>query len=86
MAKAPADGYTLLVHSAGHIVNPAMYPSLSYDTLKDFAGITPLAELPNVLVAAPQALRIVKDLVAQAKAQARQASTTGRPATARPRT
>ena len=57
VAKAPADGYTLLVHSAGHVVNPSIYPNLSYDTLKDFAGITPLASLPNVLVTAPGALQ-----------------------------
>ena len=57
VAKAPPDGYTLLVHSAGHLVNPAIYPNLSYDTLKDFAGITPLASLPNVLVTAPDSSR-----------------------------
>ncbi|WP_431274542.1 tripartite tricarboxylate transporter substrate binding protein [Variovorax ureilyticus] len=69
VAKAPADGYTLLVHSAGHLVNPAIYPNLSYDTLKDFAGITPLASLPNVLVTSPSRFADVKDLVAQAKAK-----------------
>ena len=53
VAKAPADGYTLLVHSAGHLVNPALYPNLSYDTIKDFAGVTALASLPNVLVTTP---------------------------------
>ena len=45
VAKAPSDGYTLLVHSSGHVVNPALYPKLSYDTLKDFDGISPLASL-----------------------------------------
>ncbi|MEO5737225.1 MAG: tripartite tricarboxylate transporter substrate binding protein [Variovorax sp.] len=69
VAKAPADGYTLLVHSAGHLVNPSIYPSLSYDTLKDFAGITPMASLPNVLVTTPGKFNDVKDLVAQAKAK-----------------
>jgi tripartite-type tricarboxylate transporter receptor subunit TctC len=68
VAKAPADGDTFLIHSAGHLVNPAIYPNLSYDTLKDFAGITPLASLPNVLVAAPNRFADVKDLVTQAKA------------------
>src|SRR5678810_1214641 len=53
VAKALPDGYTLLVHSAGHVVNPAIYANLSYDTLKDFSGITALASLPNVLVTAP---------------------------------
>ncbi|WP_076997577.1 tripartite tricarboxylate transporter substrate binding protein [Variovorax sp. KK3] len=69
VAKAPADGYTLLVHSAGHLVNPSIYPGLTYDTLKDFAGITPMASLPNMLVVAPNRFADVKDLVAQAKAK-----------------
>jgi tripartite-type tricarboxylate transporter receptor subunit TctC len=68
-AKAPADGYTLLVHSAGHLVNPWIYKGLSYDTLKDFAGITPMASLPNVLVTAPSHFADVKDLVAKVKAK-----------------
>jgi tripartite-type tricarboxylate transporter receptor subunit TctC len=67
VAKAPADGTTLLVHSAGHVVNPAMYANLPYDTLKDFAGVAPLASLPNVLVVAPGKFKDVADLVAQAK-------------------
>jgi tripartite-type tricarboxylate transporter receptor subunit TctC len=69
VAKSAPDGYTLLVHSAGHLVNPAIYPNLSYDTLKDFAGITPLASLPNVLVTAPGRFKDVHDLVEQAKAK-----------------
>ncbi|RZL85678.1 MAG: tripartite tricarboxylate transporter substrate binding protein, partial [Variovorax sp.] len=69
VAKAAPDGYTLLVHSAGHLVNASIYPNLSYDTIKDFAGVTPLATLPNVLVTAPDKFKDVKDLVAQAKAK-----------------
>ena len=69
VAKAPADGYTLLVHSAGHLVNPWIYKGLSYDTIKDFTGITPMASLPNVLVTAPSHFADVKDLVAKAKAK-----------------
>ncbi|MDQ0588568.1 tripartite tricarboxylate transporter substrate binding protein [Variovorax paradoxus] len=68
-AKAPADGYTLLVHSAGHLVNPWIYKGLSYDTIKDFTGITPMASLPNVLVTAPSHFANVPDLVAKAKAK-----------------
>ncbi|WP_447776909.1 Bug family tripartite tricarboxylate transporter substrate binding protein [Variovorax boronicumulans] len=68
-AKAPADGYTLLVHSAGHLVNPWIYKGLSYDTQKDFTGVTPMASLPNVLVTAPSHFTDVKDLVAKAKAK-----------------
>ena len=69
VAKAPADGYTLLVHSAGHLVNPALYPNLSYDTIKDFAGVTALASLPNVLVTAPGRFKDVRDLVEQARSK-----------------
>jgi tripartite-type tricarboxylate transporter receptor subunit TctC len=69
VAKAAPDGTTLLVHSAGHVLNPALYPNLPYDTLKDFAGITPLASLPNVLVTSPGRFRDVRDLVEQAKAK-----------------
>jgi len=69
VAKAPPDGYTLLVHSAGHVVNPSIYANLSYDTQKDFAGITPLASLPNVLVTAPDRFKDVRDLVEQAKSK-----------------
>ena len=69
VAKAPADGYTLLVHSSGHVVNPALYPKLSYDTLKDFDGITPLASLPNVLVTSPASgFKDVADLITKVKA------------------
>jgi len=68
-AKAPADGYTLLVPSAGHLLNPWIYKSLSYDTLRDFTEVTPIASLPNVLVTAPSHFTDVKDLVAQAKAK-----------------
>ena len=70
VAKAPSDGYTMLVHSSGHVVNPALYPKLSYDTLKDFDGISPLANLPNVIVVSPsKGYKDVADLVAKAKAQ-----------------
>ena len=69
VAGAPGNGHTLLVHSSGHIVNPWIYPGLSYDALEDFKGITPLATLPNVLVAAPGRFKDVADLVAQVKAK-----------------
>ncbi len=69
VAKSEPDGYTLLVVSAGHVVNPVLYPGLAYDTLADFAGITPLAALPNMLVVgAASPFKTVGDLVAAAKA------------------
>src|SRR6266850_1948322 len=39
VAAAAPDGYTVLVHSAGHVANAALYPSLKYDTQKDFTPI-----------------------------------------------
>jgi tripartite-type tricarboxylate transporter receptor subunit TctC len=70
VAKSAPDGYTLLVHSAGHTANPAIYADLPYDTLKDFAGIAPLASLPNVLVVSPsRGWKTVKDLVDQGHAK-----------------
>jgi tripartite-type tricarboxylate transporter receptor subunit TctC len=50
VAKAAPDGYTLLINSNAHSVNPAIYAKLPYDTLKDFTEIAPLAIQPNVFV------------------------------------
>jgi len=69
VAKSAPDGYTLLVHSAGHVANPAIYNNLPYDTAKDFVGITPLASLPNVLIVSPaKGWKGPQDMVAQARA------------------
>ena len=69
-ARAEADGYTLLVHSSSFTVTPTTYPNTPYDTLRDFSGVTPLGNLPNVLVIAPSRnIRSVKELVAAAKAK-----------------
>jgi tripartite-type tricarboxylate transporter receptor subunit TctC len=68
VAKSPADGYTLLVHSAAHAYNPSIYPNLSYDTVKDFVEIAPLAGQPNVLIVAPSlGVKSVAELIALAK-------------------
>jgi len=69
VAKSEPDGYTLLIHSSGHALNPAIYPNLSYDTTKDLTGVTPLASLPNVMVVSPsRGWKTVGDVVAAAKA------------------
>jgi len=69
-AKSPPDGYTLLVNSAAHAYNPWIYPNLSFDTVKDFIDIAPLAGQPNVLVVAPSTgYKTVADLIAAAKAK-----------------
>ena len=70
VAAGAGDGYTVLVHSAGHVANAALYPALRYDTLRDFTPVTMLATLPNVLVIGPaKQFSSVQDLVAKAKAQ-----------------
>ena len=70
-AKAPADGYTLLTIPAGNaVVLPHLNAKLPYDPLKDFAPITMLGTVPNVLVVGPQVpAKDLKELVALAKSQ-----------------
>jgi tripartite-type tricarboxylate transporter receptor subunit TctC len=69
VAKAPADGYTVLFTLSSHTINPAIFPKLSFDTAKDFAPVGLVASLPQILVSNPQvSVRNVADLVAQAKA------------------
>jgi tripartite-type tricarboxylate transporter receptor subunit TctC len=68
VAKAEPDGYTLLVHSTTHAVTPSTYSNPGYDAKRDFAAITSLASLPNVLVVPPNKFKTVKDLVDAAKA------------------
>ena len=68
VAKSPADGYTLLVHSAAQAVNASIYPSLPYDTTKDFVEVATLGGQPNVLVVAPSTgYKSVADLIAAAR-------------------
>jgi len=71
VAKAPPDGYTLLVGSVGPLtVNPHLFPKLPYDPLRDLAPITLLAHVANVLVVNPSVpARSVKDLIALARAR-----------------
>ncbi|MBC7376078.1 MAG: tripartite tricarboxylate transporter substrate binding protein [Burkholderiaceae bacterium] len=70
VARSEADGYTVLIHSSGHALNPAIYSNLSYDTLKDLTGVTPLASLPNVMVVSPErGWKTVADVIAAAKAK-----------------
>lgn len=70
VATAPPDGYTLLVVSAGHAATAAMFTKLPYDTLKDFAGVSRIANVPSILVVSPTlGVKSVKDLVALAKSK-----------------
>jgi tripartite-type tricarboxylate transporter receptor subunit TctC len=70
VAKSDPDGYTILVHSSGHALNPSIYPNLGYDTLKDLTGVTALAAIPNVLVVNPaKGWKTQADLIAAVKAK-----------------
>ena len=71
VAKADPDGHTILLTASSHTISPWANANLPYDTASDLAGITPLANLPNVLVVAPSAnIRSAQALVAAARAKA----------------
>lgn len=75
VAKAPADGYTLILASIGHTVNPSLHRKVPYDPIKDFAPITLLATLPVLMVVNPALpVKNMKDLIALAKARPGQLS------------
>jgi tripartite-type tricarboxylate transporter receptor subunit TctC len=69
VARAPADGYTLLLSTASaHIVTPALTPKVGYDGMRDFAFVAMIASVPNVLVVRPSLpVTDVKQLVALAR-------------------
>ena len=70
VAKAPPDGYTILIVATGYALNPGLYSRLPYDTLNDFARITLLAFAPNVLVVHPSLpVKSVRQLIALAKSR-----------------
>ena len=70
VARAAPDGYTLLINSSAHSVNPAIYAKLPYDTKKDFIDVVPLTVQPNVLVVnSTSNYKTVMDLVNAAKAK-----------------
>jgi len=66
-AKAEPDGYTLLVNSSVHTIVPSTYSKLAFDTVRDFAGVIPLGQFPNVLVVPTQRFKTVQEMVAAAK-------------------
>ena len=74
VAKSAADGYSLLMGTVGtHAINPALYPKMPYDHVKDFVPITLVAGVPNVLVMNPAkaeayGIKSVPDLIRYAKA------------------
>jgi len=70
MLSAEADGYTLMVQSASHAANPAIYKSLPYDPLKDIVDVAPLGQTPYVMITAKGGVYpTLKSLIDAAKAQ-----------------
>ena len=70
VAKAPPDGYTLMVHSTSHLTNAFSYNKLPYDTFRDFEPITLLASQPSLLVVHPSLpAKNVKEFIALAKSR-----------------
>jgi tripartite-type tricarboxylate transporter receptor subunit TctC len=70
VAKAPADGYTLLVVAFPFAVNPSLYAKLPYDTLKDFAPLILAGQTPNLLVVNNDVpVKSVQELIDAAKAK-----------------
>jgi tripartite-type tricarboxylate transporter receptor subunit TctC len=70
VARAAPDGYTLLANSSAHTVNPAIFPSMTFNTARDLAAVTLLARQPNILVASPvKGWQTAVDYVRAARAQ-----------------
>mgnify|MGYP001159152002 FL=1 len=70
VAKAAPDGYTLLVTSISHTINPSVRKNLPFDAVRDFAPVTLIADAPNFLVVHPSLpVKTVKELVALARAR-----------------
>jgi tripartite-type tricarboxylate transporter receptor subunit TctC len=68
VAKAPADGYTLIVVAGNHAINPSLYAKLPYDTGKDFAAVTQIGAAPLLVAAHPGlAAASMRDLIAYAR-------------------
>ncbi|MDB5872631.1 MAG: hypothetical protein JWQ07_2073 [Ramlibacter sp.] len=69
VAKAPPDGYTLLMVSSTHVISPWIYKNLPYDPIKSFSVVTKLVDSPYVLLVNPKVqARNVQEFIALAKA------------------
>jgi tripartite-type tricarboxylate transporter receptor subunit TctC len=78
VARAPKDGYTLLVNGANFVTTPSLYAKPTYDPLRQFEPISLTAIAPNVLVVHPSVpARNVKELIALAKARPKQVNFAG---------
>lgn len=83
-ARAPADGYTLLMGSSGTLaINPSLYPRLNYHPVRDFAPIIHVGSSPHLMAVNPTlAVQSVKEFIALAKAQPRKMNYGAAPGTA----
>jgi tripartite-type tricarboxylate transporter receptor subunit TctC len=69
-AKSPPDGYTIVMVSTAHVINPAVIKSLPYDSVNDFAPVTLVADVPNALVVHPSLpAHNIRQLVALARSR-----------------
>lgn len=69
-AKAPPDGYTILLVSVTHAINPALDPKLPYDSVRDFTPVTLVASSPNAVVVHPSMpARTIKEMIALARSR-----------------
>jgi tripartite-type tricarboxylate transporter receptor subunit TctC len=70
VARAPADGYTLLIGTPTHVVNVWLYPKLPFDPIRDFDTVTQMTVSPNILVVHPSVpAKTTKDFIALARAR-----------------
>ena len=70
VARSAPDGYTLLVVTASHVINPGLYKKLSYDAMKDFAPVTQLTSQPYIFVVHPSfPAKNIKEFIAVARSR-----------------
>jgi tripartite-type tricarboxylate transporter receptor subunit TctC len=70
VARTTPDGYTIILVSPSHVINPALHAKVAYDPFRDFAPITQAAEVPNVVSVHPGVpARSIKELIVLAKAK-----------------
>jgi tripartite-type tricarboxylate transporter receptor subunit TctC len=70
VATSAPDGYTIMIHSSSHTVSPSTFAKLPFDTVNDFAGVTPISSTPNVLVMSPtKNIKTLQELLTAARAK-----------------
>jgi len=71
VATSAPDGYTIMIHSSSHTVSPSTFAKLPFDTVNDFAAVTPISSTPNVLVMSPtKNIKTLQELLTAARAKA----------------